>query len=237
MIDRRHKDALYEQLARLGKALAAPRRIELLDLLSQAPRTVEGLAEQTGMSIANTSQHLQVLRAAGVVRSERDGLFVTYRLAGDDVAEFCRALRGLAESRLAEMERVKKEFFGTDEALEALDAVDRRSLLERVRRGQAILLDVRPTEEFEAAHIAGAISIPHDELKRRLAELPKRREIVAYCRGPYCVFAASAVKLLRARGFKATRIEDGVAEWRAHGLPTEAHPASVRFENEGRSPP
>src|SRR5262245_49919106 len=121
MVDRRHKDALYEQLARIGKALAAPRRIELLDLLSQAPRTVEGLADQTGMSIANTSQHLQVLRAAGVVFSERDGLFVTYRLAGEDVAEFCRGLRVLAEARLAEMERVKKQFFATEEGLDAVD--------------------------------------------------------------------------------------------------------------------
>jgi rhodanese-related sulfurtransferase/DNA-binding transcriptional ArsR family regulator len=217
-MERRHKDALYEQLARVGKALAAPRRLELLDLLAQAPRTVEALADQTGMSVANTSQHLQVLRGAGLLESAKEGLFVTYRLASPDVADFCMRLRDLAESRLAEMERVKRQFFATDEEI---DAVGGKELLDRVRRGQAVLLDVRPTEEFEAAHISGAISIPHDELKRRLGELPKRREIVAYCRGPYCVFAIEAVKLLRARGFKAGRIEDGVAEWRARGLPIE----------------
>jgi rhodanese-related sulfurtransferase len=216
MIDRRHKEALYEQLARVGKALAAPRRLELLDLLVQAPRTVEALADQTGMSIANTSQHLQVLRAAGLLLSEKEGLYVTYRIASDEVAAFALGLRSLAENRLAEMARVKKEFFATDDSL---DAIDRTELVERVRRGQAILLDVRPTEEFEAGHIAGAISIPHDELKRRLSELPKRRQVVAYCRGPYCVFAIEAVKLLRSRGFKAARIEDGVTEWSARGLP------------------
>ena len=220
MIDRRHKDALYEQLARIGKALAAPRRLELLDLLGQAPRTVEGLAEQTGMSIANTSQHLQVLRAAGLVEAEKAGLYVTYRLASQEVAEFSLGLRSLAETRLAEMEHVRRQFFATEDGI---DAVGGKELLDRVRRGQAVLLDVRPAEEFDAAHIPGAVSIPHDELKRRLPELSKSRKIVAYCRGPYCVFAAEAVKLLRSRGFKATRIEDGVADWRARGLPIESH--------------
>lgn len=219
MIDRHHKDALYEQLARVGKALAAPRRLELLDLLGQAPRTVEGLADQTGMSIANTSQHLQVLRAAGLVEAEKDGLYVTYRLSSQHVAEFSLRLRTLAETRLTEMERVKRQFFANDGEIETIGG---KELLDRVRRGQVVLLDVRPAEEFEAAHISGAVSIPHDELKRRLAELPKRRAIVAYCRGPYCVFALEAVKLLRARGFKAARIEDGVAEWRARGLPIES---------------
>ena len=222
MVDRRHKDALYEQLARIGKALAAPRRLELLDLLGQAPRTVEGLAEQTGMSVANTSQHLQVLRAAGLVEAEKDGLYVTYRLASPEVAEFSLSLRSLAETRLAEMERVKRQFFATEDGI---DVVGGKELLGRVRRGEAVLLDVRPAAEFDAGHLSGAISIPHDELKRRLAELPKRREIVAYCRGPYCIFAIEAVKLLRSRGFKAARIEDGVAEWRARGLPIESSPA------------
>jgi rhodanese-related sulfurtransferase/DNA-binding transcriptional ArsR family regulator len=218
MVDRRHKDALYDSLARIGKALAAPRRLELLELLGQAPRTVEALARETGMSVANTSQHLQVLRACGLVESERAGTFVTYRLASPDVAELSLRLRTLAEARLAEMERVKKLFFATRDDL---DPVDAKELSARVRRGEVVLLDVRPAAEYEAGHIAGAISIPHDELKRRLAELPKRREVVAYCRGPYCVFAASAVKFLRARGFKATRIEDGINEWRARGLPIE----------------
>lgn len=212
------KQALYEQLARVGKAVAAPRRLELLDLLSQAPRTVEGLADQTGMSVANTSQHLHVLRAAGLVESEKAGTFVTYRLASDGVADFFLGLRRLAETRLAEASLLKKRFFASDDDL---DEVDGKTLLGLVRRRQVVLLDVRPAEEFAVGHIAGAISIPHDELKRRLAELPKSRKIVAYCRGPYCVFAVEAVKLMRARGFDASRIEDGVADWRARGLPIE----------------
>jgi rhodanese-related sulfurtransferase/DNA-binding transcriptional ArsR family regulator len=216
MVDRTEKAALYEQLARVGKAVSAPARLELLDLLAQAPRTVEALAGLTRMSVANTSQHLQVLRAAGLVASSRDGLYVTYRLASNDVAEFSLNLRRLAETQLADLERVKGQFFGT---LDDLDAVSGKELLVRMRRGEVVLLDVRPAEEYAAGHIRGAVSIPHDELKRRLDELPTDRRVIAYCRGPYCVFAASAVKLLRRRGFEASRIEDGVAEWRARGLP------------------
>jgi rhodanese-related sulfurtransferase/biotin operon repressor len=215
------KDVLYEQLARVGKALAAPRRLELLDLLGQAPRAVEALAGQTGMSVANTSQHLQVLRAAGLVESEKEGLFVTYRLATHDVAGLFVALRSLAEGRLAELERMKRQFLAnTDD----LDAVSGKELIARVRRGEVVLLDVRPPEEYRAGHLPGATSIPHDQLKRRLTELPKNRKVVAYCRGPYCVFAIEAVKLLRKRGFEAVRIEDGVTDWRARGLPIETAP-------------
>jgi rhodanese-related sulfurtransferase/biotin operon repressor len=218
MITRPNKQALYEQLARIGKAASAPRRLELVELLAQAPRTVEALAEQTGMSVANTSQHLQVLRAAGLVEAEREGLYVTYRLASPDVAEFYVALRTLAEARLSDLERVKRQFFSdTDD----VDAIAGEDLVRLLRRGHVVLLDVRPQEEYEAGHIEGAISIPYDELKRRLGELPRGRKIVAYCRGPYCVFAASAVKVLRARGFPASRIEAGVADWRARGLPVE----------------
>ena len=216
MVDHDRKTALYEQVARVAKAVSAPRRLELLDLLGQAPRTVDDLAACTGMSVANTSQHLQVLRAAGLVGSSRDGLYVTYRLASDEVATFSMTLRGLAESHLADLERVKARFFAS---ADDLDAVTGKELLARVRRGEVVLLDVRPAEEYAAAHIDGAVSIPHDELKRRIGELSKRRRVVAYCRGPYCVFAADAVKLLRRRGFDATRIEDGVVEWRARGLP------------------
>jgi len=212
------KQALYEQLARIGKAVAAPRRLELLDLLAQAPRTVEGLAAQTGMSIANTSQHLRVLRGAGLLASEKDGSFVTYRLASEGVADFCLGLRALAEARLAEASLLKKLYFAGDDDV---DEVSGKELLRLLRKGQVVLLDVRPAAEYEVGHITGAISIPHDELKRRLGELPKSRKVVAYCRGPYCVFAAAAVKLLRARGFRATRIEDGVPDWRARGLPVE----------------
>lgn len=218
MPERSRKDALYEQLARIGKALSAPRRLELVDLLGQAPRTVDALAQETGMSIANTSQHLQVLRAAGLVESEKSGVFVSYRLASADVVELFLGLRGLAETRLAEMDRVKQQFFPVDGDVD--EATD-KELLALVRRGRAVLVDVRPVDEYEAGHLSGAISIPHDVLKERLGELPKDRKIVAYCRGPYCVFAAQAVKLLRARGFDATRIEEGVPEWRARGLPVE----------------
>lgn len=214
------KQALYEQLARVGKAVAAPRRLELLDLLTQAPRTVEDLAAHTGMSVANTSQHLRVLRAAGLLASEKDGSFVTYRVATESVAGFYLDLRALAETRLAEASLLKKQLFVRDEDGDVVvDAASGRELLRLVRKGQVILLDVRPAEEFAAGHIRGALSIPHDELRRRLGELAKSRRVVAYCRGPYCVFAADAVKLLRARGFRASRIEDGVPDWRARGLP------------------
>lgn len=209
---------MYEQLARVGKAIGAPRRLELLDLLGQAPRTVEGMADQTGMSIANTSQHLQVLRAAGLVEAEKDGLYVTYRLASAAVADLFLDVRRLAEARLAEMDRIKKQFFGTQDDIQRVDG---KELLRRARRGEVVVLDVRPAIEYEAGHIASAVSIPHNELKRRVSELPKNREIVAYCRGPYCVYAVEAVKLLRARGYKAVRIEDGVVDWRSRGLPVE----------------
>jgi len=221
MQDRAHKDAIYEQLARVGKAVAAPRRLELLDLLGQAPRTVEALAEQTAMSIANTSQHLQALRAAGLVESEKDGLYVTYRLASDEVCEFFLKLRSLAEARLADVDRVKRQFFAS---MDDLAPVNGKELLGRVRRGEVVVLDIRPAEEYAAGHIPGAVSIPLGELKKRVIELGKKREIVAYCRGPYCVFAIEAVKFLRARGFKAVRMEGGIPDWRAQGLPVEAEP-------------
>jgi rhodanese-related sulfurtransferase len=213
--DRRFKDAIYDQLARIGKAVASPRRLELLDLLCQGPRTVEVLAHHANQSVANTSQHLQVLRAARLVEAERDGRFITYRLADDEVSTFFAALRGLAESRLAEIERVVRMFL---ESRGGMEQVDRTALIERVRRGAVTLLDVRPEEEYRAGHIPGAISVPLAELDRRLSTLPRDREIVAYCRGPYCVLAIEAVQTLRSRGFEAVRLEDGVPEWRARGL-------------------
>jgi rhodanese-related sulfurtransferase len=215
---RRFKDAIYEQFARIGSAVGSPRRLELLDLLCQGPRTVEALARQAGQSLANTSHHLQVLRAARLVEAEKEGLFVTYRLAGEEVCTFFQALRGLAESRLAEIERITRTFL---EERGALEPVARDLLLERVRGGEVTVLDVRPREEFEAGHIPGAMSVPLEELERRLSELPQEREIVAYCRGPYCVMSIEAVALLKARGFTAVRMEDGVLEWRAHDWPIE----------------
>jgi rhodanese-related sulfurtransferase len=214
-ISSRHfKDAVYQQLGRVGKALASPRRLELLDLLCQSPRTVEVLARTVDQSVANTSQHLQVLRAARLVETEKKGVRVTYRLADKAVCDFYLSLRALAESRLAEIERITREFL---EARGTMEPVDREVLLERVRRGEVTVLDVRPVVEYVAGHIPGALSMPLDRLDRRLADLPRDREIVAYCRGPYCVLAIEAVELLRARGFEAVRLEDGVPDWRARG--------------------
>lgn len=215
---RRFKDSIYEQFARLGKAISAPKRLELLELLCQGPRTVEALAEQAGISVGNASQHLQVLRAARLVNAEKKGLFVEYRLSDEEVCKFFVALRSLAESRLAEVEQVAHDYF---EQRGALEAVESNELLRRVRNGEVTVLDVRPTEEYRAGHVPGALSVPIDELKARLKELPKNREIVAYCRGPYCVMAVEAVELLRKKGFAAHRMEQGVVDWRARGWRVE----------------
>jgi rhodanese-related sulfurtransferase len=212
---RSFKNAIYQQLARIGKATASPRRLELLDLLSQAPRTVESVAKESNQTVANASRHLQVLRAARLVEAEKSGLFVTYRLADDGVADFFRFLRLLAEARLAEIERVTRDYI---EDREPMEAVDRRALLERVERGEVVVLDVRPIEEFRAGHIRGALSIPLKELESRLGEIPADQEVVAYCRGPYCLFAVEAVERLRSHGFKATRLEDSLTDWRARGM-------------------
>jgi rhodanese-related sulfurtransferase/DNA-binding transcriptional ArsR family regulator len=209
-------DSLYQQLARIGHALGSGPRLALLDLLGQGPRTVEVLAQEAGLTLANASQHLKVLRQARLVEAEKRGIFVTYRVADDGVADFFGALRGLAERRLAEVQQIARTFA---EERGSLEAVDERRLLERIRGGEVTLLDVRPTEEYRAAHISGAVSVPLKELQSRLASLPMDREIVAYCRGPYCVLAPEAVRVLRSRGFRAVALGDGVAEWRAHGLP------------------
>lgn len=213
---RQFKDTVYEQLARVGKAVAAPKRLELLDLLCQGPRTVEVLAGQAALSVANASRHLQVLRGAGLVESEKRGLYVEYRLANEQVGRFYLALRKLAESRNAEIDRVARAFF---EQRDDLEAVPRGELLRRVRHGEVTVLDVRPAEEYRAGHIPGALSIPVGEIKARLAELPKGRDVVAYCRGPYCVMAVEAVTILRRKGIRAHRLEEGVLEWRARGWP------------------
>ena len=211
---RRFKDAVYGQFSRVGKAVSAPKRLELLDLLCQGPRTVETLADQVAISVANASQHLQVLRAARLVETEKKGLYVEYRLADAQVCRFLQALRELAESRLVEVEQVTRQYLKERGAMEAVDGEE---LLRRVRHGEVTILDVRPPEEFRAGHIPGALSVPLPDLKRRLAELPKDRDVVAYCRGPYCVLAIEAVALLRKRGFRAYRMEQGVLEWRARG--------------------
>ncbi len=214
---------LYEQLARLGKAVASPARLELLDLLCQGPRSVEILAKEAGLSIANTSQHLRVLHGARLVESEKAGLFVTYRLADPAVCDFFQSLRSLGEKRLAEVDAILRRF---REAPETLEPVEKDTLLNRIRSGEVILLDVRPEEEYRAAHLPFAISAPLSDLDSVLGKLRRRKPIVAYCRGPYCVLAKEAVKILRAKGFRAVRLEDGVPEWRAQGLPVVVGEAS-----------
>jgi rhodanese-related sulfurtransferase len=214
--NRAFKDAIYEQFARIGKAVSSPKRLELLDLLCQGPRTVEVLAKESGLAIANASQHLQVLRAARLVAAEKEGLFVIYRLADQTVCEFFRTMRVLAESQLAEVEQIKRRFLAGRDGMEP---VDRKALLDLVREEAVTVLDVRPVEEYNAGHIPGALSIPLKELKQHLAELPRDQDIVAYCRGPYCVLSVQAVEMLRARGFNAVRLEESIQDLRAMGFP------------------
>jgi rhodanese-related sulfurtransferase/predicted transcriptional regulator len=213
--NRRFKDAIYEQFSRIGKAVSSPKRLELLDILCQGERNVETLAKETGLTVANASQHLQVLRAARLVETEKMGLNVTYRLADQMVCEFFLSMRVVAENRLAEVEQIKRRFL---EGREGMEPVDRDALLNRVREGAVTVLDVRPSEEYQAGHIPGAISIPLNELELRMSGLPPNQEIVAYCRGPYCVLAIQAVEVLRAKGFNAVRLEEGIQDWRAMGF-------------------
>lgn len=214
-IARETKEKLYTQFALIGHALASPKRLELLDLLCQSEKTVETLAEQSSMSIANTSQHLQVLRASRLVDSSKRGVFVSYRLADSKVCDFFRELRALAEDRIAEIDRVVADYF---DASASLEPVDKRKLIRRAKAGEVVILDVRPEDEYLAGHLPHAKSVPLAKLEERLKELPSDAEIVAYCRGPYCVLSQEAVKLLFAKGFKIRRMADGVAEWREAGL-------------------
>lgn len=222
---RRFKDALYDQLARIGRASSAPKRLELLDLLCQGPRTVEALAKESALSIANASQHLQVLRAARLVDAEKKGLYVEYRLADDEVGRFFVALRRLAQARLTEIESVQRAYLADHESMEPVAAGELRR---RLRAGEVTLIDVRPASEYRAGHIPGALSVPLSELEVRLEALPRNREIVAYCRGPYCVMSLDAVNVLRKRGFRAKRMEEGVADWRARGWRIEVANAEAR---------
>jgi rhodanese-related sulfurtransferase/DNA-binding transcriptional ArsR family regulator len=219
--NREFKERLYSQVARIGKALSSAPRLEILELLAQGERTGESLAEETGLSVANVSQHLQVLRGACLVERRKEGLFVWYRLAEPIVFELSLALRTVAERRLAEMEKLVRENFADRSGAEAV-SID--ELLERARSGDVVVLDTRPAREYASGHIKGAISLPVDELGRRLKELPRRKKYVAYCRGPYCVYADRAVAMLRASGRSAHRLRDGFPEWRAAGLPIESAP-------------
>ena len=218
MDDRRFKDALYEQFARIGHALSTPKRLEILDLLGQGERSVEVLAREAALSVANASQHLRVLRSARLVDSRRDGPYVYYRLADVAVWRLWSALRDLGKSRLAEVEQLVRAVFTSDEDLEPVDLPTLRTL---ARGGRVTVLDVRPPHEYRAGHIRGAVSIPLEELEGRLAELPRDQDIVAYCRGPYCVLAVQAVEILRRHDYAARRLQDGFPEWLSEGLPVE----------------
>lgn len=215
---RETKNIAYEQLSRIGKALSSPGRLHLIDILRNGPRSVESLAEEAGMGVANVSRHLQVLRGAELVKSEKQGLYVTYQVADTCVCEFFSALCRLALSRLAEFEKIVSQFAEGDLAMES---VDREELMNRARKNEITIIDVRPGTEYRAGHIPGAISIPADELGEHLDKLPRDREIVAYCRGPYCLLATRVVEALRERGLPARRIKDGIPEWRASGMPVQ----------------
>lgn len=211
---REFKDPLYAQFARVGHAVASPRRIELLDLLSQGPKTVEALAAAIASPVKNTSAHLRVLRQARLVETRREGTHVRYRLAESSVAGFVRALQSLAHTRLAEVEQVASLYFSKRDALRPVGVEELRRL---VREADVTVIDVRPLAEYAAGHLPGARSIPVAELRKRLAEIPRRKDVIAYCRGPYCVFAAEAALLLRRRGYAARRSDASVADWQARG--------------------
>lgn len=212
------KREIFEQLARIGTALSSPLRIEFLELLAQTQRSVEQLASLTGSTVANTSQHLQKLRQAGLIAARKEGLNVFYRIAGDEVVELLSSLGRVGESRLAEIDRIVRLYFSHKDALEPVPA---KELLERARKGLVTVLDVRPAEEFAAGHLPGAINIPVRELAKRLKALPKGKEVIAYCRGPYCLMSYDAVALLRKKGLRARRLEAGLPQWRLAGLPLE----------------
>jgi rhodanese-related sulfurtransferase/DNA-binding transcriptional ArsR family regulator len=210
---------LFEQLAIVARAVGHEHRLEILEQLGQGERSVETLTERTGLSVANTSQHLQQLRRAGVVKSRRDGKRVFYRLSDDSVVFLLSALRTLAERNLAEVQQVVSGYF---QKRDDMEPVSRTDLLERMRDKSVTLLDVRPEDEYALGHLPGALNIPFGKLERRLRDLPKSKEIVAYCRGPYCVLSFEAIAALRKRGYKVRRLEDGYPEWKAAGLAVEA---------------
>ena len=218
MGDRAAKDALYAGFAEVAKALASGRRAEIVDLLAQGERSVEEISTEIDQSVANTSHHLRAMARAGVVATRRDGTRVFYRLASEQVADLWTALRSVAADHVAGIERLVDAYLGDRDGL---DVIDRAELARRLKRGDITVLDVRPTAEYEAGHITGATSVPIDELRRHVQALPQGAEVVAYCRGPYCVYADDAVRELTKRGFRARRLEDGYPEWRRAGLPTD----------------
>ena len=215
---REMKNLLYEQVSRVSKALASPKRLELIELLCQCEKSVETLARETGMSVKLASAHLRTLRAGRLVETRKDGKYVLYRLADSSVADLWVSLRSVAEERLADLQMALRSLL---EARAALVGVDRKAILRQAQHGEVIVIDVRPEEEFAAGHLPYARSLPLTELKKRLKQLPKDKPVVAYCRGPFCLMAQDAVALLKKQGYRARNLEDGVAEWRARGLPIE----------------
>jgi rhodanese-related sulfurtransferase len=213
------KDALYEQVARIGRAVASPKRLELIELLCQGEKTVEMLAAQAGISVKLASAHLKALRHARLVDARKDGRYVAYRLADTGVADLWVALRAQAEERLVELQVA---LAGIADHGDELQGVDRKAILKKAASGEVLVLDVRPAHEYATAHLPHARSLPLDELRKRLSELPRDVPVVAYCRGPFCLMAKEAVELLRKKGYRAAHLTDGVAEWRARGLPIEA---------------
>jgi rhodanese-related sulfurtransferase/DNA-binding transcriptional ArsR family regulator len=218
--DPARKAELFHQVARVGKALGSGKRLELLDLLAQGERTVEAVARAAGLGLTTASAHLQTLRQAGLVATRRDGTRVHYRLAGPDIADLYARLRDVAAARLADVDAARQAYLGPDADVD--EVVDRAELLSRAQAGDVVVLDVRPAEEYAAGHIPGAVSVPLDQLAERIAELPDGVEVVAYCRGRFCVFAHDAVRLLAAHGRAARRLDDGMLEWRLAGLPVAA---------------
>jgi rhodanese-related sulfurtransferase/DNA-binding transcriptional ArsR family regulator len=212
------KREVFASLARIGTALSSPTRIEFLELLAQAERSVDQLSKLTGATVANTSQHLQKLRQAGLIVARKEGLYVYYRLAGAEVVGLLSALGRAGEAYVAEVERVVRLYFAQ---LDELEPVPAGELLERARKGLVTVLDVRPPEEYAAGHVPGAVNIPVHELEKRIRELPKSREVVAYCRGPWCLMSYDAVAFLRKKGLRARRLQDGLPEWRLAGHPVE----------------
>jgi rhodanese-related sulfurtransferase/DNA-binding transcriptional ArsR family regulator len=222
---REFKNRLYGLFARIGKALSSPHRLELLELLAQGERTVESLADEIGLSLANASQHLQTLKQASLVETRKEGLHVYYRLSDPAVFDLSNAIHAVANRRLADLDRLVKDYFGERVGAEPIGMKD---LLKRARSREVVILDTRPAGEYLAGHIAGALSVPIDELQQRLRDLPKNKEYVAYCRGPYCVYADRAVEILRAKGRRAQRMLEGFPEWKAAGFPVDVSPPNRR---------
>jgi len=218
MSERNFKGDLFEQFARIGKALSSGKRLEMLEFLAQGERSVEQLANMTGLSVANTSQHLQQLRQVGMVTGRKEGLYVYYRIAGDGIVQLLATLRAVGEENLADVNRLVKLFLDSKDNLEPVPA---KELWQRVKQGLVTVLDVRPPEEYAQGHIRGAINVPVTELKKRLHQIPAGQEVVAYCRGPYCLLAYEAVQVLRKKGIKARRLEDGYPEWKSAGFPVD----------------